>query len=115
MAGFYLGLLLFDGEPRLRVRSFNATSVRTRLATNQPLPLELCALTAINNLVIARRQARGDLSGKHTGAAVLHRAQPRTLAKKVAYLVGLNDPSYFTRGFKRRLGFCPSDYRAGAR
>ena len=99
----------------LKVKSFNATLTRTRREPNQPLPLELCALTAINNLALARRHARGDLPGKHPGAAVLHRAQPRALTKKVAYPVGFNDLSYFTRAFKRQLGVCPSDYQAGAR
>ena len=36
------------------------------------------------------------------------------MARKVAYPVGFNALPYFTRAFKRQLGVCPSDYRAGA-
>lgn len=42
-------------------------------------------------------------------------AAPGALAKEVAYSVGFNDHSYFTRTFKRQIGICPSDYQAGAR
>jgi len=42
-------------------------------------------------------------------------AHPGALVKEVAYSVGFNDLSYFTRAFKRELGVCPSDYQAGAR
>ena len=44
---------------------------------------------------------------------MFHRAQPGALAKKVAYPVGLNDLSYFTRAFKRQLSVSPSDYQRG--
>ena len=54
-------------QRRPRVRSFNATSTRTRREPNQPLPLESCALTAINNVALARRPARGDLPHKRPG------------------------------------------------
>jgi AraC-like DNA-binding protein len=46
---------------------------------------------------------------------VLHRAQPDALVKAVAYTVGFNDLSYFTRAFKRQLGVGPREYQAGAR
>ena len=42
-------------------------------------------------------------------------SRPGALVKEVAYSVGFNDLSYFTRAFKRELGVCPSDYQAGAR
>jgi len=40
---------------------------------------------------------------------------PGALAKDVAYSVGFNDLSYFTRAFKRQVGLCPSEYQAAAR
>ena len=42
-------------------------------------------------------------------------AHPGALAKDVAYSAGFNDLSHFTRAFKRQVGVCPSEYRAGAR
>ena len=40
---------------------------------------------------------------------MLHRVQPGTLVKAVAYAVGVNDLSHFTRDFKRQFGVFPSD------
>ncbi|NUX56143.1 helix-turn-helix transcriptional regulator [Paraburkholderia youngii] len=37
------------------------------------------------------------------------------LVKEVAYSVGFNDLSYFTRSFKRHFGVCPAAYQAAAR
>ena len=51
-------------EGGLRVRSLNATTTRTHSEPNEALPLVLCALTAINNVALARRPARGDLPRK---------------------------------------------------
>ena len=51
------------------------------------------------------RLARACESLAHSGA----------LAKEVAYAVGFNDLSYFAWAFKRQIGVCPSEYRAGAR
>lgn len=39
---------------------------------------------------------------------------PGVLVKDVAYEVGFNDLSYFTRSFRREFGLCPSVYQAGA-
>jgi len=36
------------------------------------------------------------------------------LVKEVAYALGFNDLSYFTRSFKREFGICPSAYQAGS-
>jgi two-component system, response regulator YesN len=41
-------------------------------------------------------------------------AHPGALAKEAAYSVGFNDHSYFTWAFKRQVGVCPSQYKAGA-
>lgn len=44
-----------------------------------------------------------------------HLADPAARAKDVAYAVGFNDVSYFTRAFKRQLGVSPGKYRATAK
>ena len=36
------------------------------------------------------------------------------LVKEVAYSLGFNDLSYFTRSFRREFGICPSAYQAGS-
>jgi two-component system response regulator YesN len=41
--------------------------------------------------------------------------QPGVMAKEVAYSVGFNDLSYFTRTFKRQVGVCPRTFQAAAR
>ena len=40
---------------------------------------------------------------------MLHRAQPGALVKAIAYAIGVNDLSYFTRAFKRLHGVILSD------
>lgn len=42
-------------------------------------------------------------------------AHSDVLVKEVAYAVGFNDLSYFSRTFRRQLGVCPREYQAGAR
>jgi AraC-like DNA-binding protein len=42
-------------------------------------------------------------------------ALPDALVKQVAYAVGFNDVSYFTRSFRREFGVCPSAYQLTAR
>jgi AraC-like DNA-binding protein/ActR/RegA family two-component response regulator len=42
-------------------------------------------------------------------------AMPNALVKQVAYAVGFNDVSYFTRSFRREFGVCPSAYQMTAR
>ncbi len=64
----------------------------------------------VNLTVRGRRVRSSDATFTHQRCA-----QPCGLAKEVAYPVGFNDLSYFTRAFKRQLGVCPSDYQAGAR
>ncbi len=66
------------------------------------------------------RQEQGVSFGQHLLRYRLEQACQRlahsgALVKDVAYSVGFNDLSYFTRAFKRQLGVCPSDYQAGAR
>jgi len=39
-------------------------------------------------------------------------ANPKTSITDIAYTVGFNDASYFTRAFKRYIGVSPSDYRS---
>ena len=38
-------------------------------------------------------------------------ANPKTSITDIAYAVGFNDASYFTRAFKRYKGLSPSDFR----
>lgn len=40
--------------------------------------------------------------------------KPDIAISEVAYLSGFNDPSYFSKTFKRYAGVCPSDYAASA-
>ncbi len=41
-------------------------------------------------------------------------ASRNALVKEVAYALGFNDLSYFTRSFRREFGICPSAYQAGS-
>jgi AraC-like DNA-binding protein len=41
-------------------------------------------------------------------------AARNALVKEVAYALGFNDLSYFTRSFRREFGICPSAYQAGS-
>jgi AraC-like DNA-binding protein len=36
------------------------------------------------------------------------------LVGEVAFEVGFNDLSYFTRSFRREFGLCPTEFQAGA-
>ena len=65
------------------------------------------------------RQEQGVSFGQHLLRYQLERAcegaaDPGALAKEVAYSVGFNDLSYFTRAFKREFGVCTSKYQATA-
>ena len=66
------------------------------------------------------RQEHGLSFGQHLVRYRLEQARerlahPGALVKEVAYSVGFNDLSYFSRAFKRELGVRPSDYQASAR
>ena len=79
----------------------------------------LCQLSPSQFCRVFRRE-QGVSFGQHLLRYRMARAceglaQPGALAKEVAYAVGFNDLSYFSRAFKRRVGVCPSDYQAGAR
>ena len=90
---------------------------------NYPIPLErvasLCRLSPTQFCRVFR-QENGVSFVQHLVGYRLEQARellsrPGALVKEVAYSVGFNDLSYFTRAFKRELGVCPSDYQAGAR
>jgi two-component system, response regulator YesN len=66
------------------------------------------------------RQEQGTSFGQHLlryriEQACERLADPGALAKEVAYAVGFNDLSYFTRAFKRQVGVCPSQYHSVTR
>ena len=90
---------------------------------NCPIALEKAAsLCRLGPTQFCRvfRQEHGVSFGQHLVRYRLEQARerlahPGALVKEVAYAVGFNDLSYFTRAFKRELGVCPSDYQAGAR
>ena len=68
----------------------------------------------------AFRLEHGVSFGQHLLRLRIERAcdrlgDPDALVKEVAYSVGFNDLSYFTRAFRREMGVCPSAYQAGAR
>ena len=108
--------------PRKQGRTHPAIA---HVTTNFDSEIALADVAALCRLSPSRvchvfRQEQGESFGQHLlryrlARACEHLAHPGALTKAVAYAVGFNDLSYFTRAFKRQLGVCPSKYRATAR
>jgi AraC-like DNA-binding protein/CheY-like chemotaxis protein len=111
---------VFDATPRKKTQAaiaYVSANFNGRIALDHVAAL--CQLSP-SQFCRTFRQDHGASFGQYLLRFRMERAcerleHPDALVKEVAYSVGFNDLSYFTRVFRRHVGMCPSVYQAGAR